>query len=138
MPAAAIYSIADSDDPKAEMLKAIGDLSGFELAGARVLVWPLIRSRKSKGGIILTDKAVKEDLYQGSVGYVLKVGPLAFQDDEKQNINFAGFAAKEGDWVTFSPGEGKRLQVNGVDCRLFEDSLIQAKVSDPDSITHQQ
>jgi len=138
MPAAAIYDIADSDNPKAEMLKAIGDLSGFELAGARVLVWPFIRSRKTKSGIYLTDKSVKEDLYQGAVGYVLKVGPLAFQDDAAQNINFAGFSCKEGDWVTFSPGEGKRLQVNGVDCRLFEDSLIQAKVSDPDTITHRQ
>lgn len=138
MPAAAIYNIADSDDPKVEMLKSLGDLSGFQLAGARVLVWPYIRSRKTKGGIILTDKSVKEDLYQGAVGYVLKVGPLAFKDDPEQNINFAGFSCAPGDWVTFSPGEGKRLQVNGVDCRLFEDSLIQAKVADPDTITHQQ
>jgi co-chaperonin GroES (HSP10) len=138
MPAAAVYNISEADDPKSEMLKTVGDLSGFDLAGARVLVWPYIRSRKTKSGIILTDKSVKEDVYQGAVGYVLKIGPLAFQDDEKQNIKFAGFACKEGDWVAFSPGEGKRLQINGVDCRLFEDSLLLAKVADPDTITHRQ
>lgn len=138
MPAAEIYKIADADDPTKEMLKAVGDLSGFALNGARVLVWPYIRARKTKGGIILSDKSVKEDLYQGAVGYVLKTGPLAFKDDPKQNINFAGFEAKAGDWVSFSPGEGKRIQINGVDCRLFEDSLILMRVADPETITHRQ
>lgn len=138
MPAAAIYSLADAADPTKEMLKKIGDLSNIQIAGARVLVWPYIRPRKSPGGIILTDNAVKEDLYQGAVGYVLKMGPLAYQDDPDQNVRFGGFAAKVGQWVTFIPGEGKRIQIKGVDCRLFDDALIQTIVSDPDLVTHAQ
>lgn len=139
MPAAELYKFAQSKDPKAEMLKVIGDLAGVAVGGARVLVWPYIRSLVRASGLIAgTDQTAREDLYQGAVGYVLKTGPLAFQDDPEHNINFAGFSAKVGDWVTFVPGEGKRIQINGVDCRLFEDSLIQLKVSDPDIVTHRQ
>lgn len=136
MPAAELYRIADADNPLEAMKKALGDLSGVDIAGARVLVWPYIRQRKTMGGIVLPDSQVKEDLYQGAVGYVLKCGPLAFQDDHAQNIKFGGFKAQAGDWVTFSPGEGRRMQINGVDCRLFEDSLIHTKVSAPDIVTH--
>lgn len=138
MPAAEVYKFANSDDPTKEMLRVLGDLSKFEVAGARVLVWPYIRPRKTKGGIILTDNEVKEDVWQGSVGYVLKVGPFAFQDDPAQNIRYGGFSAAPGEWVTFSPGEGKRIQVNGVDLRLFEDAVIQMKVAAPDIVTHRQ
>lgn len=136
MPAAAIYNLADATDPKMEMLKAIGDLSQIDVAGGRVLVWIYIAPRKSKGGIIFADQTVLEDKWQGAVGYVLKTGPLAFKDDESNH--FAGFAAAPGDWVLFTPGEGKRVQINGVDCRLIEDALIQMKIADPSLITHRQ
>lgn len=136
MGAAEVYSIADSADPKGEMLKKIGDLSKVEIGGGRVLLWQYIAPRRTAGGIILTDKAVKEDIWQGSVGYVLKCGPLAFKDDPDAKINFGGFSAGEGDWVTFSPGEAKRVQINGVDCRLIEDALIQMKIAEPNLITH--
>lgn len=138
MPAAELYNFADAVDPTKEMLKTVGDLSDVHIAGARILVWSYIRPRKSKGGLIMPDSAVKEDVWQSAVGYVLKTGPLAFKDDEKQNINFAGFAAKAGDWVTFTPGEGKRTQIRGVDCRLFEDAMIQMKIASPDLVTHRQ
>lgn len=137
MPAAQVYKFAQSKDPKGEMLKAIGDLRDIDVAGARVLVWPYIRSIVRPSGLIAgTDKTVKEDIFQGAVGYVLKTGPLAFKDDAVNT--FAGFKAQVGDWVTFSPGEGKRVQIKGVDCRLFEDSLIHMKVTDPDIVTHDQ
>lgn len=139
MPAAELYKFAQSKDPKAEMLKVIGDLSKIDIAGAKVLVWPYIRSLVRPSGLIAgTDNTAREDVYQGAVGYVLKAGPVAFKDDPALNINFAGFKADAGDWVTFSPGDGKRIQINGVDCRLFEDSMIQMKVADPDVVTHRQ
>lgn len=137
MPAAELYRIADAEDPKAEMLKAIGDLADVSgINGARVLVWTYIRPRKTKGGIFLTDKEVKEDLWQGAVGYVLKLGPLAFKPDD--NNNFGGFEAKAGDWVTFRPGDARRVQIRGVDCRIVEDALIDMVITDPDMITHRQ
>lgn len=137
MPAAKVYEFAQSKDPKGEMLKAIGDLKDIEISGAKVLVWPEVRSLVRASGLIAgTDKTAKEDVYQGAVGYVLQVGPLAFQDDPDQNISFKGFTVKVGDWVAFRPSEGERYQIRGVDCRLFEDALIKMKVKDPSIITH--
>jgi hypothetical protein len=138
MPAAAVYNFADAADPTKEMLRTIGDLSTINIAGGRVLIWSYIPPRKSKGGILMPDSEVKENVWQSAVGYVLKAGPLAFKDDPAQNINFGGFAAAPGDWVTLTPGEGKRIQINGVDCRLIEDALIQMKIADPSTITHRQ
>lgn len=136
MGAAEVYNIADSAEPKAEMLKKIGDLSKIEVGGGRVLLWQYIAPRRTAGGIILTDKSVKEDIWQGTVGYVLKAGPLAFVDDADARINFGGFKAKVGEWVVFAPGEAKRRQINGVDCRLIEDALIEMVIADPTIITH--
>lgn len=138
MPAAALYSLADSADPTADMLKKIGDLSKIQLSGGKLLLWIYIHPRKSKGGIILTDKEVTEDRYQGAVGYVLKRGPFAFQDDVELKWKFGGFDAKVGDWVVMVPGEGKRVQINGCDCRIIEDALIQMVIPSADLITHRQ
>jgi co-chaperonin GroES (HSP10) len=135
MPAAVVFKLADSDNPVVAMKAALGDISNVEIGGARVLVWLYIQPR-TKNGIIMPDSQVKEDVWQGCVGLILKMGPLAFKDDPAQNIRFEGFSPKEGDWVTFSPGEGRRLQIRGVDLRVFEDALIQAKIPDPDMITH--
>jgi co-chaperonin GroES (HSP10) len=135
MPAAEIYNLADAADPLKEMLKKVGDLSKIDVAGARVLVWMRIAPRMI-GSIHMPDSVVKEDVWQSSVGYVLKTGPLAFQEDTSNH--FGGFAAKAGDWVLYTPGEGKRVQINGVDCRLIEDALIQMKIADPAIITHRQ
>lgn len=139
MPAAEVYKFAQSKDPTTAMLNAIGDLKKIDVGGARVLVWPYVRSLVRASGLIEgTDNTAKENVYQGAVGYVLKTGPLAFQDDPALNIRFGGFKVEEGQWVTFVPGEGKRIQINGVDCRMFEDSLIQSRIADPDMITHRQ
>ena len=134
MPAAAVYDISKADSPLEEALARLGDLDHIEVGGARVLLWIYVRPNKTKGGIILTDREVTEDIWQGTVGYVLKKGPLAFVDDATHK--FGGFNPEVGDWVVFTPGEGRRRQVNGVDCRIIEDALIDMKIADPDLITH--
>ncbi len=138
MPAAALYKLSESDNPVRDMLAQIGDLSQIQLAGGRVLLWTYIAPSKTKGGIILTNRETKENIWQATVGYIVKCGPLAFKDDLPNGINFGGFSPKVGDWVVFTPGEGKRRQINGVDCRIIEDSLIEMKIEDPQSITHYQ
>ena len=51
-----------------------------ELPGYHVLVRPISVKEKTKGGILLPD-AVKDDMsYLTTVGRVLKVGDLAYQD----------------------------------------------------------
>ena len=134
MPSAAIYELSQAKDVKAAIIEKIGDLSKMPLAGARVLLGIYIAPEKTKGGIILTDTTKKEDIYQGTVGLVLAKGPIAFKDDAVNK--FGGFDPSVGQWVTYNAGDAKRVQINGVDCRYIEDSLIQQIVPDPAVITH--
>ena len=136
MPAAHVYKIADADDPKAEALKQLGDLSRIRLAPPRVLLWTFIRSRKLASGLYVPDKEVKEDVHQGVVGLVLKKGDAAFVDDDEHK--FHGFKAEVGEWVLFKPGNAQRVQINGVDCRYIEDTLVDMVIDDPESVTHRQ
>ena len=46
----------------------------------RVVVRRLEAEEKTAGGIILTDAARMEDVYQGKLGYVLKMGGDAFAE----------------------------------------------------------
>lgn len=136
MPAAMIYELSLSNNVKDDTLKAVGDLKKLSLFSGRVLVAIYISPSKTKGGIILTDKAKQEDVYQGQVGLVLKKGPLAFRDDEV--TKFHGQDVQVGEWVAFRPGDGKRIQINGVDCRIIEDTAIDAIVDDPTIVTYRQ
>ena len=64
----------------------------------------------------------------------MKKGPTAFIDDDRNA--FKGVVADLGDWVVFRPGDGKRIQFNGVDCRWLEDLDIDGRISDPEIITY--
>lgn len=136
MPAAALYQISESSDPKVEALKLLGDMKDVVVAGARVLLWTYIRPGKTKSGIILTDKEKKEDVYQGVVGLVLKKGPAAFKDDDSHQ--FHGLNVEDGAWVVFKPGNTQRVQINGVDCRIIEDTMIDMVIENPELVTHRQ
>lgn len=128
-----------TDPVKKEIFDAIGDLSKLDrLFSARILIAIYIQPRKTKGGIILTDKELMEDVWQGTVGLVLKKGPRAFVDDEDAGSKFYGQNVEIGDWVTFRPGDGKRTQINGVNCRIMEDTQIDGVTTDPTLITHRQ
>lgn len=134
MPAAKLMQIAQSVDPKNGIQKAVGDLSKVSLFSGRVLVGIYIAPEKTAGGIFRPQSNVKEDVWQGAVGLVLKKGAMAFVDDER--AQFHGQDVQVGDWVTFRPGDGKRIQMNGVDCRIVEDVTIDMVIDTPDIITH--
>jgi hypothetical protein len=38
--------------------------------------------------------------------------------------------------VIFRPGDARRVQINGVDCRMVEDTLLDMIIDTPDVITH--
>jgi co-chaperonin GroES (HSP10) len=134
MPAAKLMSIAQSSDPKRGIIDAVGDLSNVCVLSGRVLVGIYIAPEKTVGGIIRPNSNVKEDVYQGQVGLVLKKGLMAFKDDDQNK--FHGQDVQVGDWVVFRPGDGKRVQIRGVDCRLIDDVLIDMVVESPALITH--
>lgn len=133
MARAKLREIASADDPKEALLEALGDISGLELFHNQVMVATYIRPEKTAGGIYLPDKTLTEDRFQGKVGLVVKVGPLAFKDDGP--YKFGGVEIKEGDWVFYRASDGMELfsvdKTGGVPCRVFEDTQIKGRVSDP-------
>lgn len=122
-------------DPKEALLEAAGNLDGIEVFHNLVLVATYVAPEKI-GSIIMPDRSIAENRFQGKVGLVLKVGPLAFKDD---NIaKFGGVELQAGDWVVYRPSDGiehfikdRRTVNDGLPCRLIEDAHIKGRVSDP-------
>jgi co-chaperonin GroES (HSP10) len=119
-------------DPKQEIIDAVGDLEGFDLVNMKVLVGIYIRPQKTKSGIILTDRTVDEDRYQGKVGLILKTGPRAFVDPKGEW--FEGRTFSVGDWVVLKPSDGWAITINGHPCRILDDVVIQSKETRPDRV----
>jgi co-chaperonin GroES (HSP10) len=128
--------LSRAGDQKAELMAAVGDLSNVELLNNKVLVGIYIEPETTKGGIILSAGRVKESVWQGTVGLVLKKGNTAFKDEPETGTHFHGQDVEVGDWVVFRPGDARRVQIKGVDCRLVEDTLIDMVISSPEVITH--
>jgi co-chaperonin GroES (HSP10) len=127
------YMVMDhSNDPKAAILKDIGDLSSFELFNNQVLVAVYVRPKKTKSGIYLPDATVDEDKIQGKVGLVVKKGPLAFVDESNQW--FTDISVSENDWVVFRPSDGWSITVNNVLCRILDDTAVRGKIASPDQV----
>ena len=119
-------------DPKREITESVGDLSNVDLMFNQVLIGIYQRPNRTKGGIMLADKTLDEDLYQGKVGLVLKKGPTAFVDDG--DAKFHGQNVNEGDWIVFRPSDGWQLILNGKACRVLQDVHVKARVSAPDVV----
>lgn len=122
-------------DPRRALRDSIGDISGIEMFHNLVLVATYIEPEKTAGGIIKPDRTLAENRFQGKCALVLKLGPLAFKDD---NIaRFGGMTIAAGDWVMVRPSDGWELFTvdsgtsTGTCCRIFEDVNIKGRVSDP-------
>lgn len=131
-----LEKLARASDPKEALVSEVGDLSKIEVMSNRVLVAIYIAPEKTKGGILRATQTIAEDIFQGTVGLVLKKGGMAFKDDDASKTYFHGQDVKLGQWVVFRPGDAKRIQINGVDCRFVEDIMIDMIVDDPECITH--
>lgn len=118
-------------DPKKTVQEAVGDISKIELFNNQVLAAIYMRPEKSAGGIIYTDRARDEDKWQGKVGLIVKMGPVAFQGDDEW---FKGVNVKIGDWVIFRPSDGWQLEINGHPCRVLNDISIKGKIPTPDVV----
>lgn len=132
LPRRSMGAVASSVDMKGEVLKQIGDLADVDIMYNMVLVACYIRPNVTKGGIILTDNQLDEDVYQGKVGLVVKMGPNAFESDDE--FDFKDQSANIGDWVVYKVGDAWQLQVGQWPCRLVRDSAIRMKVKDPQKV----
>lgn len=119
-------------DPADVVRDEVGDLSNVTVFHNQILVGIYTRPNKTKSGIILTEKTQQEDVFQGVVGLVLKVGPTAFQDDA--NNQFRGQSVKEGEWIVYRPSDTHKVSVNGKVCRLLEDAHVKLRVAHPDMV----
>lgn len=123
-------------DPKQAILDSLGDISGIEVFHNLVMVATHIRPSITTGGIHLPDRSLLEDRFQGKVGLVVKMGPLAFK--EAPGAQFGGIEIKEGDWVFYRPSDGMEMfsvaEDGGTSCRLLDDTLIMGRVQDPSMV----
>ena len=127
-------------DPREEILRKVGDLSGVDVFGSDVLVAIYKRPEKTRSGIILADTTRDEDRFQGKVFLVLKLGPTAYLDDEGNKFR----NIKEGDWVVARASDGWAVTLNSavgvttrdaaIDCRIITDINIRMRVESPDAI----
>jgi len=124
--------MAHATDPKTELLNEVGDIKEVEIFNNQILCAIYIRPQKTASGIILTEKYVDEDKYQGKVGLVLKMGPEAFVDESGKW--FKNMKIKVGDWVVFRPSDGWSVSINGKSCRILDDVAIRGRVKSPDII----
>lgn len=127
-----LHNMKHDEDPKKELLDAVGDISNEDFFGAQIIVATYVRPEKTKSGIYTTSKVREEDHYQGKVGLVIARGPLAYQENEK--LNFGGKNVQIGDWVWYRPMDGTQFSINGVHCRALDDVEIRGKISHPDVI----
>lgn len=109
----------------------IGDLSGIELAQNWVLVGIHVEPEKTKGGIIRPDANRMEDVYQGKLGYVLKMGDGAFVDDERVSFTIH---PEIGDAILYRASDGFPIDINDIHCRLIEDVHVKAIVGNPSAV----
>ena len=106
--------------------------------GWRVLIAPFNPPKKSKGGILLNQKTLEEDAIQTNVGYVLRMGPLAYAAKERYPT---GPWCEEKQWVIFARYAGSRFRLNdekraafGSEVRILNDDEILGTILDPDDI----
>ena len=114
----------------------------IEFFANSVVVAVYHRPEKTASGLYLPPTAsgkTGEDRYQGKVGLVVALGPLAYVDDDKRV-----FAKNEivdiGDWVFFNPNDGwscklASLGINdSVLLRVFTEDQIKGRVPEPDMV----
>ena len=104
-----------------------------EPTGWRILILPYQGRAKTAGGIFLPTEVQEKNNISTQVGYVLKVGPLAYKDAEKFP---SGPWCQEKQWVMFARYAGSRFQIDGGEVRILNDDEILATILDPEDIHH--
>ena len=102
-----------------------------KIPGFHVLVRPVSVKSKTKGGLLLPD-SVKDDVaYLTTVGKVLSIGDLAYEDKDKFPN---GKWCDVGDYVCYARHAGQKLYYKGVRLLLLFDDQVMMKVDDPTNL----
>lgn len=120
-------------DPKDDLLKKIGNLDDVEVFNNYVLVAVYLAPKRFASGLYRPDSHADEDKHQSKVGLVVKMGAVAC--DDPTGKWFVGVSPiKENDWVVFKPSDGWGITVNGILCRMLEDTNLRGRVQQPDQV----
>ena len=120
--------VLDPESIGGSLLERMPDPTGW-----RLLILPYRGKGKTDGGIYLPDTVVNEQTISTQVGYVLKVGPLAYKDAEKFP---SGPWCEQGNWVMFARYAGSRFKIDGGEVRILNDDEILARINEPEDILH--
>jgi hypothetical protein len=144
-----IRDIASAADQRTYIIELLAPvLDKLEVFGSDVLIATYIESEKTKGGIIRPDMNLRESIFQGKVGVMLKPGEDAFlfrgsfpyhtkrkgETDEQYLIRVDKSTPKLGDWLYYRTSDAWMCKFNGVNCRIIPDSCIKGRISDPELI----
>ena len=99
-----------------------------ELPGFHILVRPVSIKGVTKGGIMLPDSTRDDMAYLTTVGKVLSLGELAY-DDEGKFPNGAWW--QEGDYVCYAKHAGQKLFYKSVRLILLFDDQVICRVEHP-------
>ena len=102
-----------------------------QATGWRMVILPYKGVEKTKGGLLLTDKAIEEQQLTTNVGLILNMGPDAYADKNKFPN---GPWCKKGDWVVFARYAGSRVKIEGGEIRILNDDEVLAKLKDPKDV----
>ena len=101
--------------------------------GYKILITlPKIETQLGESGLILADSTQRQEELASCLGFVLKLGDLAFKDEHKFPT---GPWCEEGDFIIMRNYSGTRFKVNGQEFRLINDDMVEAVVDDPRGYT---
>ena len=100
--------------------------------GWRMLVLPYKRKGVSKGGIALTRETLDREALATVVAYVVKMGPLCYDNKEKYGDTPW---CEEKQWVLIGRYSGARFKLeDGEEVRIINDDEVIGTIIDPDDI----
>lgn len=103
--------------------------------GWRVLVMPYQGKAKTASGIYIPDEVRERESVATVVAYVMKLGPLAYQDPNKFGSDSEPWC-KEGQWVCIGRYSGSRFKIDGGEVRIINDDEVIATLLEPDDVKH--
>lgn len=135
--------IAHAEDPATKLQREIGDISWFKLFGPKLLVATYDPAAgntdvRTKGGIILAQggeaSTLAEYRWQGKIGLVMAVGPLAFRDSGDGRFIFDGMKAEVGDWICYRASDGLQMMIDAHHFRVLDDVHVIGVIPQPDRV----
>jgi len=102
-----------------------------ELPGFHVLVRPVSIKQKTKGGILLPDSTRDDMAYLTTVGEVVALGDLAYNDKDKFP---KGPWCSVGDFVCYGKHAGQKIKYKSLKYILLFDDQVIMKVESPKTL----